>query len=768
MIEQHLLPHKAGDTINQDKFESVMESLSQMGLVHILKPWFRFEFQKQLRAKIIPDFWCCFESTSDLSPRETQDAFLKAVTDLHCTIHEYESSALFIESTETDHAARTARQDFEKTSYMDAPLSRTIHDLLRALLLSSIPCQFNRVLLKFYTAAFRAFHKAAGDEDEDESPQCAGCELDFDSCQCDHLLESFHDVNRKLHELQLLDAMVRDAVSTVAYKYIEHHVQSTCRGNFESRFLESLEKWLNTTVMEWFYLVYKNQADDETKVALASLKEHLLYFLYDTYVTVRMDQLFNIIIEFPESLAAVEDLRECLEKTNLKSKVIHSLKSSMEKRLLHPGVDTNDILTAYISAIKALRILDSTGYILQLVCEPVCQYLRTREDTVKCIVSNLTDESCVELAGELVKFTPITLEDTCPSDEDDEDWEHWQPAPVGNDQVQVSKGTRSSDIVSMLVNIYGSKELFASEYQTLLAERLLAPGGVDTEREVRYLECLKLRFGEAQLHSCEVMLRDVADSKRLHANLASGAALAPADFDVSATIISAQFWPSLKDEKLVVPPAVQAALDRYTKAFEAVKGNRTLHWKPHLGQVDLEVDTGSRVLQLSVSPIHATVIYLFQDKARWTLDELSGATHVSGTMLRRKLALWQGHGLLREDSPGVFTLCEEGQGGPSGTLAIEVEGDEDDDEAHSVMASTQDQKESDLQMYWSYIVGMLTNLEMLTLERIHTMLKMFAMQTPSTTELTVQELRLFLDSQVAKQKLLYSGGHYRLPKADLI
>lgn len=94
--------------------------------------------------------------------------------------------------------------------------------------------------------------------------------------------------------------------------------------------------------------------------------------------------------------------------------------------------------------------------------------------------------------------------------------------------MQVSKGTRSSDIVSMLVNIYGSKELFASEYQTLLAERLLAPGGVDTEREVRYLECLKLRFGEAQLHSCEVMLRDVADSKRLHANLASGAALAPA------------------------------------------------------------------------------------------------------------------------------------------------------------------------------------------------------------------------------------------------
>ena len=58
----------------------------------------------------------------------------------------------------------------------------------------------------------------------------------------------------------------------------------------------------------------------------------------------------------------------------------------------------------------------------------------------------------------------------------------------------------------MLVNIYGSKELFVNEYRTLLANRLLTTFSYDSvEREIRYLELLKMRFGESQLHFCEVI-----------------------------------------------------------------------------------------------------------------------------------------------------------------------------------------------------------------------------------------------------------------------
>jgi anaphase-promoting complex subunit 2 len=58
---------------------------------------------------------------------------------------------------------------------------------------------------------------------------------------------------------------------------------------------------------------------------------------------------------------------------------------------------------------------------------------------------------------------------------------------------KTSKSRRTSDIISMLVNVYGSKELFVNEYRTLLADRLLSQFSYNTEKEIRYLELLKLR-----------------------------------------------------------------------------------------------------------------------------------------------------------------------------------------------------------------------------------------------------------------------------------
>lgn len=82
------------------------------------------------------------------------------------------------------------------------------------------------------------------------------------------------------------------------------------------------------------------------------------------------------------------------------------------------------------------------------------------------------------------------------------------------------------------------------------------------------------------------------------------------------------------------------------------------------------------------------------------------------------------------------------------------------------MASAHELREEELQVFWTYIVGMLTNLDGLPLERIHQMLKMFASQgPPSSMECSLQELRKFLDRKVHEHKLLFSGSYYRLPKS---
>lgn len=59
-------------------------------------------------------------------------------------------------------------------------------------------------------------------------------------------------------------------------------------------------------------------------------------------------------------------------------------------------------------------------------------YLRTREDTVRCVVSDLLDDSPSDLADELVKGESLQLDD-CSGDEENEDWDKWMPDPVDAD-----------------------------------------------------------------------------------------------------------------------------------------------------------------------------------------------------------------------------------------------------------------------------------------------------------------------------------------------
>ena len=109
---------------------------------------------------------------------------------------------------------------------------------------------------------------------------------------------------------------------------------------------------------------------------VVSIRERLLTCLYETYTKTRIEQLFEIIIEFPESQPALEDLRDCLaQKDGLRTLLTFSLRQVLDTKLLHPGVNT-----AYIAAIRALRVLDNSGVVLELVCSNVRRYLKTREE----------------------------------------------------------------------------------------------------------------------------------------------------------------------------------------------------------------------------------------------------------------------------------------------------------------------------------------------------------------------------------------------------
>jgi len=87
--------------------------------------------------------------------------------------------------------------------------------------------------------------------------------------------------------------------------------------------------------------------------------------------------MFQIIIDYPESRqgGVLDDLKRCVSIVGKRHLIIDNVRNEFNKRLLHPGVGTTEILAAFINAIRVLRYLDSTGVMMELACHNVKQFL---------------------------------------------------------------------------------------------------------------------------------------------------------------------------------------------------------------------------------------------------------------------------------------------------------------------------------------------------------------------------------------------------------
>ncbi|XP_046971719.1 anaphase-promoting complex subunit 2 [Vanessa cardui] len=743
------------------EYEEIQQIIVGLGVQITIRDLIFVYIEKYLRQHVAPSFWAKFTKAEE--EVKGFQLFKSAVNDL------YESASNFLPILSNLKILCNSCGD-NKSIFGERDVTSGFKQLLRATLLSQLPLDFQVIINHFYKISFNVFDNEYENSEMGEDVMCSGCWNEYSDCNCAYIVKVFHDTNRKLMELQLLERLTGQVLTNFIQMRIESHIQKLCTGTFDVSHIGFLENWLDTTVMSWLTRIYcagssKPPSDDKNILnAISKFKQKLSYYLYHSYTKLRIDQLFNIIIEYPDSQPAVDDIKLCLDKTDLRSTLCKKLQNALETRLLHPGVNTPDILTAYISTIRALRHLEPSGVILETVTKPVRSYLRNREDTVRSVVSSLTEEGAgSELAEELAKFAAETDDEN----EKEEAWDEWVPDPVDADPKINSNDRKANDIISMLVNVYGSKELFVNEYRTLLADRLLAQSVINTEKEIRYLELLKLRFGESQLHFCEVMLKDVSDSKRINALIQQDKNFEgfSDNFTSNAMILSAQFWPPFKDESLELPEEIKQHFNAYTKSYEALKGNRTLSWKPHLGNVNIEIELGEKKLDLTVSPFNATVIMHFQNKPEWSLDELHQVMKVPITILRRKITYWQSMGIVAEKSTDYYVLVDGTDVNKSSVAVNQVqEMICEDEETESVMASAHDQREDELQVFWTYIVGMLTNLDSLSLERIHQMLKMFASQAPGA-ECSLQELRQFLDIKVRTHQLVLQAGMYKLPRS---
>lgn len=526
----------------------------------------------------------------------------------------------------------------------------------------------------------------------------------------------------------------------------------------------------------------------------------------------RIYELFDIVVDWDTSKGAIEDLKHYTTNPITRYYLTSSFNSVLIQRLLQPGASTLDILRLYISIIRSFNILDPKGVLLDRVARPIRRYLKDREDTVKVIVESLlTDsdadgqaETLAELPSELTKAHELSLKNN--SGELDFDDMEWVPDPI--DAAPDYTQSKNSDVIGSLMSLFDTKEAFVKELQGMLGDRLLK-NTTDYDQEISILELLKLRFGDSALQVCQVMLRDVLDSKRVDVvirndqNMATrkdpapdrNAAMADSSDDVPqlhAKILSRLFWPSLQDIPFKVPDEIESLQKRYSAGFESLKQSRKLKWLNGLGFVTVELDLEDRVFKDEVTTWQATVIYAFQsdednqlpssEPVSKTVSELCQKLEMTSSLVRSACLFWVSKRILTEPQHDTFRVLEvlpTDQGtnnngttatttSASGTNAATNDpssntnaADAAEAEAAAAAKESADAAASaKMNLYWQFIVGMLTNQGAMPLQRIIMMLKIVV---PDGFPFSSEELREFLAGMVAKGKLeIVSGGSYRI------
>lgn len=497
--------------------------------------------------------------------------------------------------------------------------------------------------------------------------------------------------------------------------------------------------------------------------------------------SLRISELFDIVIDFPTSAPALEDLKHCLDTTKARSELVTQYQQQMQARLLHPGANTPDIITVYISTIKVFLVLDPPGVLLDKVARPIRKYLRERTDTIRCIISSLLGEVDGDLAIEL-------SEEQLTEEVDDQDDPDWLPDPI--DAAPDYAKNRASDIIGSLISIYENKDVFVKELQTLLSDRLLAVTDYNIDQELRNLEMLKVRFGDGMLSVCDVMLKDVSDSRRI-----DGLVHVPEPNDdeteqeesddnvLHTTVVSRLYWPTLKsavhqppiltvpdegastdgpmdttaiEPGLRLPPPILSMMSTYSAAFRHLKAQRSLHFLKDLGHVRVVLDLQDRTFDMLVTPAHAASIYLFNapdnDSAlSLSLTQVSENLNVSDAESRKNLSFWQSQNILTYDP--ISQMYSVLDSLPTSTTSISA--------APTLFITEEDSEDATphaLEQTWPFIIGMLTNVGPLPITKIQSMLGMFQ---PGYEKSEAQLLE-YLTLKVRSGECDVKGGEYRL------
>jgi anaphase-promoting complex subunit 2 len=328
-------------------------------------------------------------------------------------------------------------------------------------------------------------------------------------------------------------------------------------------------------------------------------------------------------------------------------------------------------------------------------------------------------------------------------------------------------------LLPLMVSIVGSDEPLLAEYRAHLAEELLCtlPCVWETEGQDRMLEFLRVRFGDTQLHAAETMLRDFLDSKRLSKEVTSRAnealmrefaGLLHSEFSaLESLIVSHHYWPPTGKDKPILHPSLQLLFKAMSSEYAVLRKPRHLQLLPSHGTITLQVEVNGQQQDVTCSLQQASVILYLQDapSTGMPVKEVAIRMNVTNHTLMKLASFWEQAAVVSVRPPtggdiGDCMICIVDGSSPSRAVHSGVADEESD---------TRDRDDPEAVATWmSFVMGMLTNLGPLPLDRIHSNLQLFAGMGAHPYEKSSGDLSKLLSSMIQSKKLVLNHGHYSL------
>ncbi|OMJ25962.1 Anaphase-promoting complex subunit 2 [Smittium culicis] len=561
-----------------------------------------------------------------------------------------------------------------------------------------------------------------------------------------------------------------------------------------------------------------------------ALNSYSRNFSHQICLDLRLNKSIGVLSNSKDSMGIFKDFKDCLSLEGSRTIIGESLKNWIFSNLLNPENDTEYILSFYISLISFFKELDPTNIVLAIVAEPIHSYLRA--DINKCVVAEISKGKSL-----LFSSKPDHSRDGIHDDSDDNDNYDdfsWTPLPSDAKNIDPDFYKRSYDILNQLISIFKSKAMFFSEYQQLLAKRLIDISDPDTiSNEINQVQILKSKFGEDHVAEFLVMINDISNSFSINKDIQSNV--------TTVNILSECYWPSIPSTNLKLPNDILKIRNEYEIEYKEICPKFSLEWIDSVGHIDLTLEFTDRVLVVNLPIICATVLMSIQEIISEKSGEFKSGMDIVWVSLKevmsksgiansetvtksisslkdKKIVIESSRNSSSESSSDigasideiptisqVYTIAEtedmlkkdysqaitdkldEGvtdisfvnpmisskskktlsedtaetndqnvadftdeQAKDSTSLSSDMELEIDQHSAQTVIGS-------DYNIYWQYIVGMLSNLGPLPVDRIVQMLEMFVPDKSFSTSDKLQLVK-FLEEKVSSGDLIFSAN----------